>query len=748
MEFLQQIRWLINNRDSNINQIQANVINKSYIPSFIAKYWCHKTTNQKKLFVGEILFGLGLVYYILSPSLSKNPKMFSKRPDKHTTGLINLHNDCFANSSIQAYSSLLGLTEYLNEFIQNFHELTSFLQEKNISIKDLETSRLNQIENLDKKLSKKSNFNLKSFDIPLHIAFATILKTLQETQLSSRTVSAWTFLHKIEEIFNAKISRSQHDAHEFTQLINETLENENLKMKSFHKYLKTNLHDILGASNPPLPQDYRKLSTINFPEYPFCGLLLNQMQCLQCQKLSKPSLSPFLMLTLPTPQLLETELDTIIHENKSESIEGYQCLKCRISKIIENENHWNRQLDEESEKYLPILKKLNDDVNFFINEDLDEDLEKFIKNYNVKGLDISKVTSTVFNKIIVLKPPKIFGIHLSRSTFDGVNFTRNPCRVSFQESLKITIGPEYHEELKKFADIQDEFDPDIHTENVLTNDVNDMNDESAQLEDIDERGSADEESSVETQNGDEEIEDDEDDDDFSEITPPSVSTNLELLNTLNNTPISIDQTNSLRAQFEQFKFNETDVYKYRLKAIIRHQGSHTQGHYECFKRKPLYVKDKDGNILKLSPEILEESTQTAPPKKSTPPPPIVKTSNDVDESGLKKKLSEMIGRNPAVFQTDPQSVNFQEFHASGVQSPTEITLDQHNLNYFLKGSTPNQKSNFASKQEPVKMKKIPSIIKHPFWRISDSQVTEVSRNSVLWETSTVYMLYYERIDKN
>ena len=51
--------------------------------------------------------------------------------------------------------------------------------------------------------------------------------------MTTRTISVWTFLHELENIFNAKMSRSQHDAHELTQLINETLENENLKFKKF-----------------------------------------------------------------------------------------------------------------------------------------------------------------------------------------------------------------------------------------------------------------------------------------------------------------------------------------------------------------------------------------------------------------------------------------------------------------------------------------------------------------------------------
>lgn len=56
-------------------------------------------------------------------------------------------------------------------------------------------------------------------------------------------------------------------------------------------------------------------------------------------------------------------------------------------------------------------------------------------------------------------------------------------------------------------------------------------------------------------------------------------------------------------------------------------------------------------------------------------------------------------------------------------------------------------SNDSMNNSKMKMKKIPSLIKHPFWKVGDSQVAEVSKSSVLLETASVYMLYYERADR-
>jgi ubiquitin carboxyl-terminal hydrolase 16 len=752
MDIWRQIKWLITDKNPVLPPPPPSVIpvhSSSYLPDFVVNFWSRKDPVQQRVFLAKLLIAIATSYYILAPTLFPSQQMFSKRPDRYTTGLINLRNDCFANASLQAYSSLPGLTEYLNDIVKSYHLILDRLHYHGISVETLEKARKSALNHGTGH--NNSKFDFTTFDIPLHISLAQIIRKLQETQMTTRTISVWPFLHQIEKIFNAKISRSQHDAHELTQLINETLENENLKLKSFHNYLKKNLHELLGVSNPPLPQDYTKLIGIQVVEFPFCGLILNQMQCLQCQNVSKPSLAPFLMLTLPTPQLLQTDLETIIHDNRAESIEGYQCIRCRVGKIVENEDYVNRKLDDKTAKFIADIRKLNQNRNLFINEDLPEDLENFIKNYNVRGVDMSKVTSTVFRKLQILKPPKVFGLHLSRSTFDGVNFTRNPCRVSFQDRLKLSIGKEYHEELRKFQDYRDELDRNddmnevLKSTKILTTDVNDMEDEDVQREDIDEKGSED----AALSEGYSDVDDENDDDvSLNEVTAPS---KIESIRTLNNTPISADQTDSLRQQFEQFKFNDNDVYKYRLKAIIRHLGSHTQGHYECFKHKPLYVKDKEGNILKLSPgiqdETIEENYEVSgeKPEQQNHVSQIFSPGPELEDSGLRKKFSDMMGRRPSIYHADPEYANLQEVIQSGMQSPNEVTINQPNIDLITKALGESNEIQ-PQKSDPVKMKKIPSLIKNPFWRISDSHITEVSRSTVLNETSTVYMLYYERID--
>lgn len=654
-----------------------------------------------------------------------------------------MRNDCFANSSVQAYASLPGLTEYLNAFIKSYSDFQKVVKKLGTDLDKIvppdvlvNASRAK----FNRKKDKDSTTVSEIIKINLHIALAQITKKLQHTQLASHTISVWTFLHELERIYDAKISRSQHDAHELTQLINETLENENLNcikaLRFVNEYITLNNK---GDS-----------ALIEFPEFPFSGLLLSQMRCLQCSHLSKPTFAPFLMLTLHPPQTSGTDLETLLDENEAETINDYQCLKCRIKRIADIETN-EKATTQANDKLVSAILELNQNQNLFINEDLSSELETFIKNYSKGGLDMSSVTSQVFRKTQILKPPRIFGVHLSRSTFDSRGISRNPCRVRFNDKLSLSIGKEYLEELQSFQESGQNVSQVSPEFRVLTTDVDDMEDESIQREDVDENGSLNEkddsgdETSDDTE-GDLSL-DDEDSMSSQDTIPHSSSTGNTSKglgetkpDTLNNAPISQDQTLSLQRHFRKFNFDEENSYKYRLRAVIWHQGSHTQGHYECFRRKPLFVRDDEGNIIKLSPEI-----DLSPVELER------KADDDVNndfKSSLRGKLSSMMGRRPSISQVDPYRSNLQEVADSTLATPSEVFVDKDD---YFSSITPSEsqqsQKNSVQKAEDLRMKlqKIPSLIKHPFWRVGDAKVSEVTKSAVLLETGSVYMLYYERV---
>ncbi|GEQ67933.1 hypothetical protein JCM33374_g1599 [Metschnikowia sp. JCM 33374] len=694
--------------------------------------------------------------------------MFEKRPDKYTTGLINMRNDCFANSTVQAYSALPGLTDYLNQMLNVYNDIFKLVKDVGADLDKIvlpeKISKLSRSKAVKNDKSPKSASDL--LKLTLHVALAKIVGKLQETQMTTRTISVWTFLHELERIYDAKISRSQHDAHELTQLINQTLEAENILCVKILKHLK----ETFAAES----KTSRDIEEIEFPEFPFSGLVLSQMKCLNCSYVSKPNITPFLMLTLHPPQETSTELATLLADNESETITEYHCLKCRLTKIIENEKLWKEQGNVYSESEEAIIKELtvlNDDDRLFINEDLSPELEEYVSSYNKLGLDISTVKSTVFRQTHILKPPKVFGIHLSRSAFDGVTVSRNPCRVNFSDKLSLSIDEKFLDDLQKFqSNPDDDSYPDPNSR-VLTTNVDDMEDENVQQEDIDLKGDdGDETDNLESSDGEGEGSDGSDSESVSvtlssvESAADSVATEVKG-DTFNRAPITEDQQKNLMKHFSHFDFNENNLYKYSLKAIIRHQGSHTQGHYECYKRKPLFVKDSDGKIIKLSPEIDEESIQkieqageddsdqTGKERSTSVSTVDSSDTSDSEKGNFRHKLSVMMGRRPSIIQADPNEANVQEIIDSGLTTPAEVFVDDGD--YFSAPSAQAiQKSmdKISDGQKPrktprVRMKKIPSVIKSPFWRIGDSHVTEVTRSAVLFETSSVYMLYFERLDR-
>lgn len=749
--------------------------------------------NYWSLYKYHLATALGLLYWIFSPTLytfiehhlhldlhilggpSANKKMFTKRPDKYAAGFINMRNDCFANSSLQAYSSLPSFTEYLNKMLGVYQHTLELVNQLDIdldAVVDLEKIRAFSHSKFNaSEAGNDAKTTRDYFKINLHVAMAKMVSKLNNTQMLTKNLSVWTFLHEIEKIYNARISKSQHDAHELTQLINETLETENIICIRVMQLITEHLQKT------PEMAPYVLLLQV-FPEFPIGGLVILQMKCLTCSFVSKPGILPFLMLTLHPPQELATDLDTLLQKNGLETITEYHCVKCRLLKIIGNEDYMaenGHKNDPAEEEIIYKLRKWNLDSQLFINEDLPLEIEKYVNSYNKGGLDIQKITSSVFRETHILKPPKVFGIHLSRSAFNGVTLTRNPCRVSFEDKLSLSIDDGYVVDLQK---LQQQFTSDAQLNQqktaVLTTDVNDM--ETASENSLDEEVVNEREQDLmnTASSENDEVSDQEILDNASLTTEASGASVASLGNTiatskqetLNSAPISEDQTKNLIKHFGHFKFNENNVYKYRLRALIRHNGLHIQGHYECFKKKPLFVKDSEGTIFKLAPEIdddlVHEIEEAQPKTGDTEPSERSALTASDSKPSFRNRLSSIIARRPSIMQATPTDSNLQEIIDLGIATPAEILLDEKD--YFQpptahdieKSFDKFSKSGFGEAPAPpaptssdkkVKMKKIPSTIRYPYWRIGDTHVQEVSKAAVMFENASAYMLYYERVDR-
>ncbi|SCU84921.1 LADA_0D04654g1_1 [Lachancea dasiensis] len=250
-------------------------------------------------------------------------------------------------------------------------------------------------------------------ELPMHEGLAQIMYQLQQLVTSNKYVSVWPFLRVLETIFDAKISSGQNDAHELTQVILETLEKENLKLK---KFVKSNSLNVI------------------IPDFPVKGSLADHLVCLSCQGSSKVNKHPFTMYSLPVPQEVSADLSAMIADNQTETIDGYACLSCRIKAILANEETAGDQSSSNDEKLiLETLSRILPDI--FINDDLSEDLLTYINNYKKGDCDASSIRSRIVKKTVVTESPDLLILHLSRSVFNGTSYSRNACYVNFDEEL-------------------------------------------------------------------------------------------------------------------------------------------------------------------------------------------------------------------------------------------------------------------------------------------------------------------------
>ncbi|CCE65520.1 hypothetical protein TPHA_0L01670 [Tetrapisispora phaffii CBS 4417] len=517
----------------------------SRINSFIFSYY---KNNQTKLILhtctalvlSYILvptFKSCLEYILINKKLDNNQE--SKREDKYTTGLINSSTYCFINSSLQALSSLPKFTIYLNEtlkitygFIQNNH-LSSNIERSKISPLD-DYGSLRQI-------------------IPLHIAVSEFLFDLQKIVTKPTSTSVRQLIKVLEVSVHLKFNNGQQDAHEITQILLETLKNE----------------------NKVLDQTFKKSgeSQMVVPEFPFLGCQTDSLICLTCNRTSNVREHEFIILTLHLPRIQSDTLLNTINKNQVEEITDYACLVCQINSILANEEYLKRNnngktINAEESRYIDTLRQLVPKI--CINEELPDDVIYYIKSYNKNGLNVcQKIRSKIIKKTVITKAPLALILHLSRSSYNGMISVRNSCNIAYDSKL--------------------ELQSQSITDNICSDIVNN---------------------------------------------------------------------------------------KYSLQAMVKHTGTHMEGHYQCYRKKPNLVKrisyEQNGNDIIKKYDIINRT-------------PVIQLKLDVDN-------------------------NMQQRTIGVLESKT---------------------------------KKLNSIKSKPYWKISDTDISEVTENQVINESKYVYMLYYD-----
>lgn len=699
-----------------------NLYNISLVRFSVEKiYWLYKFPLRRNKLSSWFAYGIlgTLVSYILSLLIKrifcrrnrcKDTSYHLRRVDKYTTGLINNKNDCFINSSIQALVSLQHLTLYLNKFLEQVDTLkilvnfkyhlintnkngtyttdgksTTNLQCSKSGIlryKEETTTSIDDRKNLpidyEKKYQYYESLDSNIPDISFHEELSRIIYTLQRLVDSNTSVSTHSFLDTFRKKLNIELLGTQNDVHELTQLILQSLEQENKSLKDFIQ--KQSLSHSIS-------------------DFPIKGRMADHLVCLNCGKSSKINTYPFIILTLHVPQTNFIDLNELISKNQAETIEGYSCLSCKIKAILLNETTNNIQTSDDHElDILNQLRLINNDIS--INDVLSNDLENYINTYQKYGCNTSMLKSVIVKKTAIIDSPKILIFHLSRSVFYGNNYIRNSCNVEFKRSMTI--------KQQLIAD---------------------------------------------------------------------------------NTCIGIKEVN------------------YKLKSVITHRGSHQFGHYICYRHKPRLLRDIETyEIINNTPTITFGTRSTDLNTQNCISSPLYHSdtspNNFVSLSSPKK--ADFNGENAIIGKGllesydlliddytngPPNSNDYDDLHREEItQSPLYIlsatqissqdnviikgfpyqpTLiagenktnicnvklsDVHSTNeIFVNNDTtvmdvPRTVHSSIKGKIKKKFKKVTTVKQYPWWKISDDQIKEITLSSLLNETKSVYVLYYERID--
>ncbi|GAV53665.1 hypothetical protein ZYGR_0AK01670 [Zygosaccharomyces rouxii] len=563
--------------------------------------------------------------------------------------------------------------------------------------------------------------------LPLHRSLASMLEQLQRPITAPRHLSVWPLLHSLEVIFNARISSGQNDAHELTQVILETLQKENNKVREFVK-------------NRELP--------INIPEIPFRGKSADHLVCTACRNSSKVRVTQFNMLPLAVPQAISAKLAEMVSDNQVESIEGYSCLTCKVGKILENEKGRDPSRYETTEQN--ILASLTKAFpNLTINDDLSEDLMNYINGYNRDGLVTSQLKSTIVKKNVVVDTPQVLLIHLSRSMFNGTSYTRNPCAVNFDEILHLQEQVIQNDRCVGINNVtyqlkaivkhsgshsqghyqcyrhKPDLVKDIDTHAVINRtpviDVNLIN--------IHDPQDSKEAAATEM------------------MEPPPVKQTCDSPSNLSSTSLSgstdLSNTND-QNDSEDYVLDNDDSSKVSRKPSAFRKITNFLSRRSSVSNPSLDTPDasESENVSRGRRSTASRNTGDRSRTSSA-----VRNSNNPRESSVASRQGR--SRSRANSTSSVQSPRSRASSVSSDRSSSDLSAVTSSESNNYGTTTSASDTDSISGADPMTrkrhLKRIKSVLKYPYWSISDTVVHEAKPEEVLNEHKYVYMLFYERV---